>query len=82
LHSAALELLGRSFHVVDGALTVILQKVDVPVLDTVIADVCLFGHTAGLRIHDRVWISIFDYEPSKANLLGLNAYDTRSRTNH
>lgn len=56
----------------------ILQKVDVPMLAAVIAD----GHTAGLRIHDRIWISIFDYEPSKANLFGLNAYDTRIRVNH
>ena len=78
LYSTALDLLGRSFRVVDRALAVILQKVDVSMLATVIAD----GHTAGLRIHDRVWIPIFDYKPSKANLLWLNAYDTWIRTNH
>jgi len=44
LHSATLQLLRRSFHVVDGALTVILQQVDVSMLATVIAD----GLTAGL----------------------------------
>ena len=44
LNSATLQLLGRSFHVVDGALTVILQQVDVSMLATVIAD----GLTASL----------------------------------
>ena len=44
LYSTTLQLLRRSFHVVDGALTVILQQVDVSMLATVIAD----GLTAGL----------------------------------
>lgn len=38
MHSATLQLLRRSFHVVDGALTVILQQVDVSMLATVVAD--------------------------------------------
>jgi hypothetical protein len=60
---------------------VILQQIDMPMLAW-LAAIVADGLATGLRVHDRVWLSIFDHEPSKANLLWLDAYDTRIRTNH